>query len=350
MNTCVRVAVAAGLMGLGTGAFLSGCESTPAGAGGAGEPEVTLGQPPAYAEVAKAFNANASRLGRFRAQAVMRVTFINKDGQRSVEECDGLLQVVRPDKMALSFRKVSQPLFWLGSSESTYWWLDLTGDEPFGVYGRHENFGPRQAQAISVAIQPLDLIRLLGCVPLPEGSGAGVTQWSKDGSQVGVTTSLGRGQRQRLWLNPKTYLPEEVELFDPRGTRLMYATLAAHDSVRQFNDGSISPQLATIVRVYQLAQQTELRLELAGLQDGSPRSERPISEDAFDLAKLTATFKVAKVYDLDAGVPEASSAEPAGSPASEPRPAAAGAKPGATSPATPAKPSATPVESGRAPR
>lgn len=291
---------AAILAALAGGLALAGCASDTGSAGGEAGVGVTLPPAPGYAEIARRYNANATRLKQFRAQVQLRVTFLNREGDRQTEECDGLLQVIRPSQMALSFRKVSQTLFWLGSNPTHYWWLDLTGDDPIAAVGRHENFGPEQARLIGLAMQPLDMIRVLGCVPLPEEGG--VTQWSGDGKLIGVSTPIGRGRgmgRQRVWIDPRTDLPVKVELYDADGRLALVADLIEHDSVRLFNEGTLSPQMATKIDIRQLAQDTRLILFLSGMQDGTERSERPITAAAFDFAKLQSQFKIEKVADLD---------------------------------------------------
>lgn len=339
---CAMWAVCAcGALALGAG--LGGCESSPVQNDGAPLQRAPL---PDYNTVAAEFNANADRLARFRAQVDIRVIFFNRDGDRQTEECDGLLQVIRPDRMALSFRKVSQTLFWLGCNGSHYWWIDMTGDEPLAAIGRHEKFGPNQARFIGVAIQPLDLIRLLGCVPLPVDPRRpmGALQWSDDGTRLGVTISIGpRGETQRLWLDPATYLPVYVELYDARRKPVIVADLSQHEAVRQFEDGRPSPLLAGRVHINQLEQQTELRLLLRGMQDGGPKSERPISDSAFDFAAIASTFNIEKAGDLDSAPPPPTSS----SPTATGQPSKPGAPASASPP--PSKPSATP-ETGRAPR
>lgn len=271
------------------------------------------GPAPAYDEVAREFNANAQRLARFRAQASIRVSFIEND-QRRTEEVDGLLQVIRPDRLALSFRKVSQTLFWLGCDPQRYWWIDLSGGERFAAIGQHELFGPVQARAMGLAIQPLDLVRLLGVVPLPidPRKPAGVTQWSADGTLVGVSTPLADGGRQRLWLDASTKRPMLVELYDAEGKPVLVSSLRDHDFVKLSNSGETGPLLATKVHVNQVQFNSELILFLSGLQDGLPNSDRPIADSAFDFAKLQSTFQVARVIDLDAPAsPPVPSASPA---------------------------------------
>lgn len=334
----MRAVAACGALTLG--ACLAGCDSSSAVHDDGPVQRAPL---PDYSTVAAEFNANADRLARFRAQVDIRVIFFNREGDRQTEECDGLLQVIRPDRMALSFRKVSQTLFWLGCNGTHYWWIDMTGDEPLAAVGRHEKFGPSQARLIGVAIQPLDLIRLLGCVPLPVDPRRplGALQWSDDGARLGVTITIGpRGETQRLWLDPATFLPVYVELFDARRRPVIVADLSQHEPVRQFEDGRPAPLLAGRVHINQLEQQTELRLLLRGMQDGGPKSERPISDSAFDFAAIASTFNIQKAGDLDTAPPPPAAPSTGG---------AAPAKPPAPAATPTSKPSATP-ESARAPR
>lgn len=304
-----RLRACAAAIALAAGFALAGCASESSPRAADQPPAIARGPAPAYDEVARVYNQNADRLARFRAQVQLQVTFNKPDGQRQYEECDGLLQVIRPGRMALSFRKVSQTLFWLGSNDTHYWWIDLTGDRPLAAIGLHDRFGPRQAGLIGLAIQPLDLLRLVGCVPLPTAPDRplGATQWSADGQLLGVTTVIGAGPRpgrQRLWLDPQTYLPRMVELFDEASRVVMVAELSAPDSVRQFAEGGLSPQLATKIDIRQMAADTRLVIFLSGMQDGTARSERPISPDAFDFEKLKTAFSISQVADLDQPPPQ----------------------------------------------
>ena len=77
-------------------------------------PIVEMGPAPDYSEVAIRYNRRVDRLDRFFARANLNVTYFDQDGEKRNEQPEGRLQVIRPDRLALSLGRAGQTLFWFG--------------------------------------------------------------------------------------------------------------------------------------------------------------------------------------------------------------------------------------------
>jgi len=273
------------------GVLLGGCQQPRDD----GPPIVRDGPPPALAEAAAAYNARIAPLTSLRAAAVVRIEFVNEAGERRREQGEGRLQVVGTQRVALDVGKLSETLLWLGCDGERYWWLDLTGGERLAYSGRHDGFDRSRARSLGVVVPPLDLLGLIGAAPLETTRGG--TQWSADGRWLGIVTPAGRAGTRRTWVDPATYEPKMVELFDDQGVATVAAELSLPQLVAISGSGRLGPSLPSRVRVSHIASGALLTLDLADLSDGKGR----ISDDAFRLEALCRAFGVARVVDLDAG-------------------------------------------------
>jgi hypothetical protein len=246
-----------------------------------------------YEQAAARYNANARNLQRLWASAVIRLSFVDRDGQQRTEQGEGRLQIVQPDRVALSVGKLGETLFWIGCDAQRYWWLDLTGDQHIGYAGRHEYYERSRARAYGVVVPPLELIPLLGIAPLPERGGA--AQVSGDGRLVGLTVAWGSGGgRRRVWVEPATGLPVQVELFDASGAAQLVCALEAHDTVQVSGLGDL-PRMATRARVAHAESRSLITLDLSSMEDGASR----VRPEAFALGPLLTQMRVELLYDLD---------------------------------------------------
>jgi hypothetical protein len=258
---------------------------------------------PAYAEVAAKYNANADYLRQLFSYAVIVIDYDDKDGVRRKEQGEGRLQVIQPDHVAMSVGKVGETFFWLGSDSQRYWWFDLSGKRRLMYIGAHGNYEQSQARRVGVVVAPLDLVRLLGIVPLPT---QGQTQMSEDGTRIGVTTDLQGGMRQRTWIDAKTYLPTKIELFTLKtvvgganGTSEwaceLVSELSRPDGVSIKGRGE-RPQMNGRVVIAHEASRSQITLELSEMQDGAGR----MVPEAFEPAALAKQLRADVIYDLDA--------------------------------------------------
>jgi len=256
---------------------------------------------PTYAAAAARYNANTGGLERiFVGGAVVRVTFPDERGVSQREQVEGSLQLIRPSRVALNIRKVGQPLFWLGSDDTRYWWFDLTGETKYAVIGRHDLFRQEQATKIGLSVHPLELVRLLGVMPLPTDAGTlGGTQWSTSRAWLGISTPLtdapgNAGGYQRIWVDPETFLVQQVDLLNSERELVLTATHSEHASVTM-TDQPVGPMLAGRIVVRHLPSGSVLDLSMPNVTDG----RRRISDKAFVFDEVAASLKPDKTYDLD---------------------------------------------------
>lgn len=267
------------------------------------DPKLTLAGPE-YSTVAAGFNANVEPLKTFFASTIVRMKWIDRDEQRRNEQGEGRLQVMRPDRVAMSVGKVGEVFFWLGCDAQRYWWFDLS-DKPRTLFvGTHDRYETSAARRVGVVVPPRDLVCLLGIVPLPEQGG--LTQYSSDKKLIGVTTNLPSGQRQRMWLNPVSWLPVKIELYNTFGDLELVADLSQPDSV-DIRGYPNKPTINTRAIIGHQASRSEITIDLSDMQDGKDR----IVPEAFNLNLLAQRLRAEKAYDLDTPLPSTSSSSPA---------------------------------------
>ena len=256
---------------------------------------------PDYASVAKKYNERVELLGRLFARTLVELTFTDEDGKRRSEKGEGFLQVVRPDKLAMSMSKVGKRLFWFGSDGERYWWIDLV-DHKKAYVGRHANYDKLRERGVvqpGLGLRPLDVIQMLGTTPLPAKEDGGRTQWSSDGKRIGITVARDAGF-VRIWVDPDSYEPSKIELLDKAGKALVVADLSQYEHVELRNRGGNTPRVAQRVIIGgqkggPLADSL-VSIWLAGMED------HRVNDDAFKFDVVLDEVGVAKadVVDLDA--------------------------------------------------
>lgn len=294
------VALAAGLIG--------GCQTatTPKA-----EPSASVSARPLpnYADAVARYNERVLPLDRLIARATIRLTYTDREGERHTEQPDGTLQIVRPRKLAIDLGKAGKKLFWFGSDDERYWWLDLSDpDDRYAAVGRHDSWDANQNAAgrrLGIGLRPLDLIAAVGVTPI-DPLLKGATQWSQDGKRLGIVSPLanggerspGRTGLQRVWVDPVTMVPRSIELFDADRKLVLRATMQGDERVeitRTGVPGSVGkrPMIPAQITCEDIESGTEIRLSLSDAKDG------PISDKAFRLDELVRRLGVARVIDLD---------------------------------------------------
>lgn len=260
---------------------------------------------PTYTAAAADYNKRVLPLDRLTARATIRLTYTDRDGVEHTEQPDGTLQIIRPRRLALDLGKSGQKLFWFGSDEQRYWWLDLSDREDrFARVGRHALWdisagGGAAGRRLGVALRPLDLIAAIGVTPIDPAL-RGATQWSRDGTRLGIVSPPGVDSGfQRVWVDPSNMVPTSIELFDPQRRLVLTSTHEGDERVeitRTGVPGSVGarPRIPARVTCVHHASGTEIRLSLSDAKDG------PISDKAFMLEELTRRLGVDRVIDLDA--------------------------------------------------
>jgi outer membrane lipoprotein-sorting protein len=257
-------------------------------------PAVNLPELPTYAEVASRHNASVERIKQFKGAATLRIDFLNDKGDRQREQGEGRIQLIKPDRLALDIGKVSTTVFWLGSDSDRYWWLDMSGDKRYAFVGQHAKFDPDLGRRIGIVVAPMDLIRLLGIVPLAESGGR--TFWSRDGALLGVESALVGGAKQRTWFEPATLQPRQIELYDAKGKNVLSAQLENFVAVELVAPTTNPPKVPGRIRVYHAESKSLFILDIDDLRDDH------ISTQAFDLPFLVQRMRIDQIVDLDSRV------------------------------------------------
>ncbi len=300
-----RAAGVGGLIALST--MLGGCASWFGSEQAPDSAEVITkrGPAPSYVERAERYNQRIEPLDRVFARAAIRLTYTDDKGEEKTEQLEGRLQIVRPDRLALVLSKAGQVLLWFGCDPERYWWFDLTESSNRVVaVGRHDRYTDDIGRRIGVALRPLDLIRVLGIVPI-DAQAPGATQWSKNGRLLGITSVLPSGGLQRVWVDPDTDEPESIEVFDA-SRRLVVAARHEGKTSVELASGRFRPPIAERITVRHAGSNTEVRLALSGVKDSG------VSDRAFELDELLERYPVDRTIDLDAPRPRAATPGRAG--------------------------------------
>ncbi len=277
-------------------ALLAGCRAAPGPKG-----DAPSGPLPSYAAIAEVYNARVAGLDRVWARSVVRVWYPDREGEEATDQVEGFFQYLRPNGLNLSFKKLGETYAALGSNDDRYWWIELR-EERVAWVGEHARATPDRARELSLPVQPLDLIRLLGVLPLPEpGSGPtpAVTR-PRPGGPVQVTVfpmpgtdrSLMKGARYSL--DPRTFEPVRIELLDAGGRVAMDAALSRYTPVTVAGGrpgGSMATQIQASL------DRGERRMKL-WLNDAENSGRRP-REQAFDLDAVLDSLQVMDVRSID---------------------------------------------------
>lgn len=270
------------------------------------ESRMRLDKPVEYAAAARSFNRSIDYLDRIKARVNILLTYFDEEGNERHEDPEGVLQIVRPNKLAVSLGKAGQVLFWFGCDPEEYWWLDLTDKtKRIAAIGRHEMFDDATAQRIGMPIKPLDLIRLLGVVKM-DVTARGATQWSDSGKLLGISSPIGDRGFQRVWVDPTTMVVSSIEIFDRQRNMVLVAEHSGTEFVEVTRDipglkvGQV--RMPSRVEITHLETKAKVRVTMTGVRDDK------ISEKAFDLPTLLDKYPVDRTIDLDAKKRAAASA------------------------------------------
>lgn len=251
-----------------------------------------------YAKVASAMNERAARLERFWAATITTVWYIGEEGEDEVEQLDGDLHIVQPDKIALSLQKVGVDGAALGANERFYWYMDLLADDPIASIGTHAKADPDRLAGLGVPVHPLDLLLLLGFSKVPEEpmNPEQPLRLSADGGHV-VLSAPARWGLVEYMLDPETYEPVRVTI--RRGPKLPPVLTADRQGTVLFDD-RLNPELPDVrvpERVLIDVPQLDARVRIRLL--GAQSSKRRPDERAFDLGESLSRYGVRLKRDLD---------------------------------------------------
>jgi hypothetical protein len=273
--------------------FLTACKSRP---DQRGDRPVERGPAPAYADAAARFNEVARAYDHLWTPVALRVRSRDAESGNMTEDLlDGHFQAIAPDRVALRIDKLSETYAYLGSDEDRYWWIDVKAGS--AIVGTHAKATPGALADFDIPVHPLDLIALLGIVPV-DPAGYGATRWSSDGRSLGILTRAHFGNKI-LWVDPRTYEPRAVEITDENGRTTLRSTITRPERIPIDGDRDSKARIATQYDV------TFEGLDFAlgvRLQDPQNRRERA-RPSAFNVDTVLKTYRVKDITDVDAPTP-----------------------------------------------
>lgn len=249
-------------------------------------------RPPTVAEVAAVYNARVVSLDRIWARAEMRIRAVQDDGSRFDEQVSGHLQVMLPRRVSLTLTSaVGDMYFSIGSDETRYWLFDLLNKPRTLLFGRHDLATERKAAALGVPVLPLDLIELMGISPIPAHGG------EAERSEAGllVVRAPAQGGSKAVWLEPRTFMPRRIVLFDRSGLAVVSCELESDVTVPVRDDVAANPRMATVYRVRTPRRDMDLTIRLNGLENRG----RAMRDTPFDFDRLRELRPVEREIDLD---------------------------------------------------
>lgn len=260
--------------------LLPACAGGPGAVGG--EPSIS------YAEVRAAYNERVAGFDSLWARATVVLEGRDVEGDYLREQVEGHLQIEPPDRLALTLGKLGDTHLYLGANPERYWFFDMVdADAKRATVGRHELLTAEKARELGLPVFPLDLVDLLGVVPLPE-QGRVI---AANGPRVLVRAEVG-GVPRRLVLDAETLRPEVIELLDRGGEPVLRSELAAY-RITPIAGGDFAGWVPTRATVTVRGLDVELRLRLF---EPTVKDIRP---QAFDPDRLVRAFRIGEVIDLD---------------------------------------------------
>lgn len=274
--------------------MLSACKSGPGTRGNDGT--VTPGPAPAYAEAAARFNDVVTSYDHLWTPVALRVRYRdNESGNMTEDLLDGHFQAIAPDRVALRIDKLSETYAYLGCDADRYWWIDVKAGS--AIVGTHVNATPAALADFDIPVHPLDLIALLGIVPV-DPMGYGATRWSTDGASLGILTRARFGNKL-VWVDPETYEPRAVEITDENGRTTLRSTITRPERIPIDGDRESRARIATQYDVTFEGSDFALGVRL---QEPQNRRER-MRPAAFNMDTVLKTYRVKDIIDVDAPSP-----------------------------------------------
>ncbi len=269
---------------------LSGCKSGP---GTRGDKPVKRGAAPTYAIAAAQYNTLVASYDHLWSPVALRVRYRDQDSGKMTEDLlDGHLQAIAPDRVALRIDKLSETYAYLGCDSDRYWWIDVKAGA--AIVGTHDKATPEALADFDIPVHPLDLIALLGIVPV-DPMGYGATRWSTDGKSLGILTRARFGN-QLLWVDPETYEPNAVEITDANGRTTLKSQITRPERIPIDGEPDSKARIATQYDVTFEGSDFGLGVRLQGPENRRNR----IRPAAFNIDTVLKTYRVKDIIDVDA--------------------------------------------------
>lgn len=272
---------------------LTGCKSGP---GTRNDRQIKRGTAPTYAEAAPSFNEVVASYDHLWTPVALRVRYRDEQSGNMTEDLlDGHLQVITPDRVALRIDKLSETYAYLGCDAERYWWIDVKAGS--AIVGTHAKATPAALADFDIPVHPLDLIALLGVVPV-DPMAYGATRWSTDGRSLGILTRARFGNKL-VWVDPETYEPRAVEITDENGRTTLRSTITRQERIPIDGTRETSARIATQYDVTFEGSDFALGVRLQGPENRRNRM-RPA---AFNMDTVLKTYRVKDIIDVDATNP-----------------------------------------------
>lgn len=193
---------------------------------------------PKAGDVVAVHNENAQKLDRLWARTELRLQGVDQDGRDLDETAEGHFQFIRPGRVSLTVNKVGETYFCLGCNESFYWWMDLRKPRS-AMVGEIAKATPKTVERFGVPVHPLDLIDLVGIMPIAaEDAEAGTVAWSSDGKEVELSVAGRWGPRVFSFSTPEVKLTG-VRLLDASGKIVCDSRIERTERVSFRDDPSV---------------------------------------------------------------------------------------------------------------
>ncbi len=248
---------------------------------------------PTYDQLVSRYNHNLHRIDRLWARSVVELRWRDSKGTH-YEQGDGNLLLVLPDRVALSVGKLGHTVMWSGCDRQRFWLFDLRPNQERLLFvGRHAR---TDRSRLPLPVQPHQLSALLGLRPLQHAPPPQPVVIWDNGRYVMNTPD----RQQRIWIDPQTARPTQIELVSNDGRHRVTCRLSrwAPMTLDGVAPGAF-PWIATRIEMVLSGDQEEgtLTLFLSDPSDG--RIENRIRDDVFKLDVLTNIFQPGRVIDLD---------------------------------------------------
>jgi hypothetical protein len=259
---------------------------------------IARGAVPTYEAVANGYNARVQNLDRVEALVALTVTAKNNKGERIKNQVEGNLKIMLPASVSLRVDKVGKPVFYLGSNDQQYWWVDLTADPKVANVGQHAKATPDTVNEFGVPVHPMDLIEVMAIKPLPGAEEVDVARplmaWSANGRAL-VLTLPGRWGARRFSLHPDTFDPIRIELLDAAGNPVVSCVHTDFQPVDVVGNAEVHPRITK--RIDLTLPQQEAAVTVAVYEPRNPGPQMRVQ--VFNLQAVLQNYNVQNVVDID---------------------------------------------------
>jgi hypothetical protein len=250
---------------------------------------------PTYETIRAANDERTALLDRFWTRTVARIDFVDEDGKERSEQLEGHLQFAAPRGLLVTFHKLGELYFVVGSNDDLFWWIQLGSDKRATV-GRYDSTNPQEGERFGLLVHPLDLITLLAIRPMPEAP-LDQPRWSDEHQAIEVDLPAISGTR-RMYFDPETLEPTRVELLDDAGE------LTAESTLTRYTDVTVdrpvegpTPRIAQ--RFWITSPSSDLSIKV-DIYAAVTNDERPRPRD-LDFEHLIRAYRVDEVEWLEGG-------------------------------------------------